>query len=187
MQQTPIQTPNFDVNLATVAKWVVIGFLVLVAIVALLFARRLIQPMDNVLTQSECATHGREVLSREALDSEASNRFSIINRSQGHCIFGPVVEFDEDGEVIEPLPTNPSDSTDPNEAGSDAADAEGTPADEPVETIEVSLADIETGGFYRGMKWLFIALQLGIASAAVRIVADPLLDRFVRRPRSTAP
>ena len=177
MQQTPIQTPNFDVNLATVIKWVVIGFLVVVAFVALMFSRRLIQPMDNILTQSECSTHGREELSREALDSEASNRFSVINRSEGHCVFGPVVEFDDEGEVIEPLP--------PPGADIDAGGAVAPEDDVPVETIQVSLADIETSGFYRGMKWLFIALQLGAASAAVRIVGDPLLDRFVRRPRST--
>jgi hypothetical protein len=177
MQQTPIKPPNVDMSREAVTRWLVIGFLVLVAFVALMFSRRLIQPMDNVLTQRECSTYGREVVSRESVDYEASNRFSLIDRTQGYCEFGPVVEFDEDGEVIEP------ELSEEAGAGADTAAAEGAaPADEPVATIQISLADMETTGFYRGTKWMFIALQIGAASAAVRIVADPLLDRFVRRP-----
>ena len=181
MQQTPIRAPNIDVNRQTIARVLVISFLVLVAFLALMFSRRVIQPMDNILTQQQCTTHGREVLSRQTVDSEASNRFSLINRSRGSCEFGPVVEFDEDGEVVELPPAE-------IEAGS-ATDLNGDPIDpelieEPAETVEVSLADIETSGFYRGMKWLFIALQLGAASAAVRLVGEPLLDRFVRQPAS---
>lgn len=185
MQQTPIKSPNIEVNRTTVTKWVVIGLLVVVAFLALMFSRRLIQPLDNVLTQQQCSTYGREQLSRQTVDREASNRFSLIDRTQGHCVFGPVVEFDEDGEVVEPEPADGEEAT--ANATVDGARAEpAEPVDEvPQETLQVSLADIETSGFYRGMKWLFIAVQLGAASAAVRIAADPLLDRFVRRPRSS--
>lgn len=191
MQQTPIKSPTIDVNRTTVTKWVIIGLLVVVAFVALMFSRRLIQPLDNLLTQQQCSTYGREELSRQTVDREASNRFSLIDRTEGHCVFGPIVEFDEDGEVIEPDASDgeaaTSEEVTAEEARGEPADATDEAVDEvPQETIQVSLADIETSGFYRGMKWLFIAVQLGAASAAVRIAADPLLDRFVRRPRSSS-
>jgi hypothetical protein len=185
MQQSPIKPPALDVSTDALVKALVIGILVVVAVLALMFSRRLIQPMDNLVTQQQCSTYGREVLSRERVASEASNRFSLINRSQGACVFGPVVEFDEDGEVIQPDPLAVETDAAAASEGGPAADA--AVAEDATETIVVSLADIETSGFYRGMKWLFIALQLGAASAAVRILADPLLDRFVRRPRSSNP
>ncbi len=171
MTQPSISTPKFEMSNANIIKWVIVALLVVVAIVAMTFARRVIGPLDNLVTSQTCGQHGREELSRESVDYEASNRFAITNRSDGFCVFGPVVEFDEDGEVIVP------------EVDAEAADGDEAAAASEVaeERLQISLADIETGRFYDVMKIVFVLLQLGAASAAVRLLADPLFDRFVRR------
>ena len=164
MTQPSVSDPKqFEMNGEQAAKWLIVAFLVVVAVMALFFARRLIAPVDGLLTQQACSTYGKDELSRESTGYERSNRFSLIDRGYGQCEFGPVVQYDEDGEIVESL------------VDEDVAD---TPAD----SLVVSLADIETGGFYRAAKILFVVLQLGAASAVVRLSADPLLDRFVRRP-----
>lgn len=174
-----IEMPKFNVTGERIAKWLTVGVLIVAAVAALMFARRLIAPIDGFVTQQACATHGREVLSREVIESEASNRFSLIDRTEGHCVFGPIVEFDEDGEIVEPPPPIAADGD-----ADEAAAGVSQPQAERIETIQISFADFEPGRMYQAYKIMFIALQLGAASAAVRFLGDPLLDRFVRRPSS---
>ena len=172
MTQPSVSDPKFEMNGAQATKWLIVALLVVVAVMALLFARRLIAPVDDLLTQQACSTYGKDELSRESTGYERSNRFSLIDRTYGFCEFGPVVEYDEDGEVVQPVIGEDTD-------GGDAA-AEAS-AEASVDSLVVSLADIETSGFYRAAKILLAVLQLGAASAVVRLLADPLLDRFVRR------
>ncbi|MDH3683800.1 MAG: hypothetical protein OEV40_28085 [Acidimicrobiia bacterium] len=173
MTQPSTGTPKFELTRDDLAKWAIVALLVVVGVVALMFTRRLIVPVDDLVTGYECTTHGRDELSREALDHERSNRFSLVDRTDGYCVFGPVVEFDEEGEVVQPAVDEVAAADSATEQTEDAPPA-------GIETLQISLADIETGAFYRGMKIVFIILQLGAASAAVRLIADPLLDRFVR-------
>lgn len=162
----PKPTDQSTLSFADVALWVILALLVFVAIVALLFARRLYAPVDSIVTQRVCSEYG-ETLSRERVDHERSNRFSLVDRTDGYCVFGPVQDLEAiDGGA----------STDD---GAAAEDIEGDPAAQA--TIQVSLADLETDRFYTAIKWMGVIFQLGVASLAVRIVADPLLDRFVRR------
>lgn len=173
MTQPSTGTPRFELTSKDLIKWTIVALLVVVGIVALMFTRRLIAPVDGFVTGQVCTTHGRDELSREALDHERSNRFSLIDRTDGYCVFGPVVEFDEEGEVVATIAVA-------DDAGAAGAFEETEAPAAAIETLQVSLADIDTGTFYRGMKIAFIILQLGAASAAVRLIADPLLDRFVR-------
>ena len=179
MTQPSISPPKFEMSNANIIKWVIVAVLVVAAIIAMSFARRMIGPLDNLVTSQACTLHGKEELSRESVGYEASNRFALTNRSDGFCEFGPVVEFDEDGDVVEPEP----------EAGEEeeaSADSAAVP-EVPEERLQVSLADIETGRFYGAMKIVFVLLQFGAASAAVRLLGDPLFDRFVRRPSNSSP
>ena len=178
MIQPSVSDPTkFEMNGEQAAKWLIVAFLIVVAVVALLFARRLIAPVDGLITQQACSIYGEDELSRQSTGYETSNRFSLIDRTHGQCEFGPVVEFDEDGEVIDPVVDEDAADETVDAAGSDDEDA-----DVAADSLVVSLVDIETSGLYRAAKILFAILQLGAASAAVRLLADPLFDRFVRKP-----
>jgi uncharacterized membrane protein len=54
------------------------------------------------------------------------------------------------------------------------------PAEGGGENLQVSIPDAHPGAIYEATKLMLFILQLGAASAAVRLLADPLLDRFVR-------
>ena len=176
-----INKAQLDPSPENLRKWLVVALVLVVAFVALLMSRRLIEPLDVLLTRQMCTEYGRDVESRELVDVETSNRFSLTDRRHGVCVLGPVVEFDEDGEVIEA-----DVSTEVAADGAADPDGEVEPADAAVggEELTVSIRDIETPPFYRGVKWLFIIIQLGAASAVVRLTLDPLLDRLVRIPRA---
>lgn len=148
-----------------VVKWVVFGFLVAVGVVALFFARQMIAPLDGLLTSRACSIHGDE-LSRPVVEHERSNRFGLVDRSHGWCLYGPIEledeEEDGDGAIV----------------GDDVEAAE--PATDGVDTVRLTIDEIEPGGLYAMGKLMGIVVQLGAASVAVRTVAEPLLDRFVR-------
>lgn len=58
----------------------------------------------------------------------------------------------------------------------------GPLADSP-DQLTVAIPDAHPSRVYGAAKFMTFLLQLGAASAAVRLLADPLLDRFVR-PRN---
>jgi hypothetical protein len=143
MTQTP--TSSSSVTSDDAVKWVVILVLVFVALVAILITRRLVSPIDGLATQQVCNAHG-DVISREPVSYERSNRIAVVGRSVGSCTFGPAEGATDD--LVVPIPeANPSST-------------------------------------YRAVKVMTFVLQLGAASVAVRLLAEPLLDRFVRNPRS---
>lgn len=145
-------------------KWIAIVALIAVGIVGFIFAGRLYAPIDLLVTRQACQQYGDE-LSRPVTDQETSDKVRLTSRVEGRCFFGPVADLDpEDGETPEDILSE--------EILNDPASAE---------PLEVSLADIETSRFYRWSKYAGVLLQLGAASFLVRILADPLLDRFVRR------
>ena len=150
-------------------KWVLVVFLVGVAITTLVVARGLIAPLDGLLTSRVCNVHGDEI-SREVIDYERSNRFGLVDRSHGWCLYGPLLELDENGDPIE-----------------GAEGAGETPTDDPftaeTDQLLLTLDEIEPDGLYTLGKAIGIVLQLGAASLAVRVLGDPLLERFVRRNR----
>ena len=163
MTQATAKRPQPD--LGDAIKWIVVASLIGVAVIGFVFAGRLYGPIDLLVTRQACQQHGDE-LSRPVTDQQTSNKLSLGDRVEGHCVFGPVADLDpEDGEALEDIVSE--------EVLADPTSAE---------PLEVSLADIETGRFYRWSKYAGVVLQLGAASFLVRIVADPLLDRFVRRP-----
>lgn len=137
------------------ATWTVVAILVVVGIASILFARQLIAPLDGLLTSQACSRHGDE-LSRPVVDYERSNRFGLRDRSDGWCLYGPI---EVEGEDVDPADV---------EAGT-------------VDTVQLTLAEVEPGGLYRVGKFMGIVLQLGAASFVVRALADPLLDLLVRR------
>lgn len=176
MTQPSISTPKFEPSKSDLTKLAVVVVVAIVGLVAFFFARQVLAPLDSFMTGQTCERHGREVLSRQLVEHEASNRFALTNRTQGQCVFGPVVEFDDEGEVVLPAAAETEAEAD---SSVDGAGAEETP--EPVADLEVSLADFDKGGSYQAMKWIFVLLQFGAASTAIRFVADPLLDLLVRR------
>ena len=52
---------------------------------------RLIQPVDDLVTEQQCSAHGEEI-ERAVTGYEQSNRFGLINRSEGFCRFGAGTE-----------------------------------------------------------------------------------------------
>ena len=143
---------------------VVVIAVILVGLVAMGFARRAIDPLDGVLTRRACAVVGDEV-SRPVESVQASNRFAVTNRTEGWCWFGPVdVELaaeraDElaDDAVVELSPG-----------------AEILAAADPTGEVQLTVPQIEPGGLYRAGKWMLLLLQLGAASFAIRLVAEPI-------------
>jgi hypothetical protein len=60
------------------------------------------------------------------------------------------------------------------------------PTTDSPDKLIVSIPDAHPTSVYGAAKFITFLLQLGAASAAVRLLADPLFDRFVRkRPRSS--
>ena len=51
---------------------------------------------------------------------------------------------------------------------------------DPAAEVQIGLQEIDEGGLYRTVKIMGIVLQFGAASLAVRVVGEPILDRFVR-------
>lgn len=187
MSQPVATPPRPSIGEDQIVKIIVFVLIIALGLAGLYVARRAIDPLDHLLTDQACSQHGREELSRQVVDVEPSNRFALTNRTQGSCTFGPVVLFDDDGNVVDPPEDEASDDIDSESDTSAATDGDAVSGEveaEPGadgEQVVVAIPEIETGSFYRGMKWLFLIVQLGVGSGVARLVADPLLDRFVRR------
>lgn len=150
---------------------VVVAIVILVGLVALVFARRAIEPLDRLLTSQACSVPGDEVF-RPVEEVEASNRFALINRSQGWCLFGPVDE--------ELAAEAAAELDDDEEAAELSAAAQFLAAADSTAEVQMTIPEVEPGSFYRVGKWMGLLFQLGAASVAIRVVADPLFDRFTR-------
>lgn len=48
---------------------------------------RVIEPLDNIVTERLCITYGEEI-ERSVVGYERSNRFGLVNRSEGFCRYG---------------------------------------------------------------------------------------------------
>ena len=167
-------TPTWGLHMKRqdVAKWVVVGVLVSIGLIALIVARQVLAPIDRFVTEQTCSVHG-DKMSRPVIDSERSNRLALVDRSRGWCLYGPVELEGTELAVVE--------VTDDEMADADAVPLAGSTADESADLL-LTLEEIQPGGLYRALKVMGIVLQLGAASVAVRAFGDPLLDRF-GRPR----
>ena len=180
MIQSSTPTQGLQMNREDVAKWVVVSVLVLIGLVALIVTRQMIAPIDSFVTEQVCSGHG-DKLSRPVIDHERSNRFGLVGRSHGWCLYGPVgVEGTEVANEVELADDELAD----DELAVDAAAVPlaGSTIDESA-NVQLSIEEIEPDGLYRTIKVMGIVLQLGAASVAVRALGDPLLDRFVRPRR----
>ena len=149
------------------AKWIVVTIMVVVCFLSLTFARKLIEPVDSLVTEYACSQYGDEV-ARPLLEYQRSNRFGLFNRTYASCSFGPVdaeavsalpVEYDDDGEPL-PLPVSPYDDDKP---------------------VTLAMSEIEPVTVYQIVKMMGVVLQLGAASLILRLVGEPMLSRFVRK------
>jgi hypothetical protein len=144
------------------AKLIVAGILVFAAVAGLIIARQLTGPFVGLATQQACSSYGDE-LSRSVTGYEKERRLSLSGRTDGMCFYGAVTPEDGEEEAVVFGQTLTAD------------EIAGQPA-----TLEISLAEFDTGGLYKAVRLMSAVLQLGAASVAVRLLADPLLDRFVR-------
>jgi hypothetical protein len=160
------------------AKWAVVVVMVAVGLFALVTARQLLAPIDELVTSQACSTHG-DKLQRPVIDYERSNRFGLFNRTHGSCLFGEVT-VDEgllagEGDATEQaVPVEPAPDGDTQILGADA---------DPNAQLLLGLDEIDPGSLYRALKIMGVVLQLGAASLVVRLLGEPLLDRFVRSRR----
>lgn len=127
-------------------RWVVVLVLVFAALMAALATRKVVSPIDSLITNRVCTAHGKAI-GHSLIGYERSNRLALANRTSGSCTYAPA-----QGET---------------------------------ENLVVPIPEANPGSLYSGVKVMTLLLQLGAASAAIRLLADPLLDRFVRpRPGS---
>ncbi len=177
MTQTsfPVQGPKM--NSQDAARWIVVAFMVLIGLVTLAMARQVIAPIDRFVTEQACATHGEDLGGRPVVEVERSNRFGLVNRSYGWCLLGPV-EL-EDDEVVDGSASTVDSNLILDTWVEPLAGAQADPTGE----VQVDLQEIDPGGLYRALKAMGVVLQLGAASLAVRVLGEPILDRFVRSRR----
>ncbi len=174
MIQSPPTPSRLPFRAPDVPTLIIVGVLIVVGLVAMGFARQAIEPLDGLLTRRACAAIGDEV-ARPVRDVEASNRFALTNRSQGWCEFGPV-DPERAAELEDKLAPGQEPDLSEGAARLALADAEID--------VQVPLPELVLDGLYRAGKWMGLLLQFGAASIAVRIVADPLFEYFVRNRRS---
>lgn len=66
----------------------IVAALLVVAVFVWSMARdRVVTPLDEMITEDACTTHGDEI-GRALLDYERSNKFGLFNRSEGYCYYG---------------------------------------------------------------------------------------------------
>lgn len=171
---TPLRRPQ--VNSDDTAQWVVVAVLAVIGLIALVLARQLLAPIDDLITSQACTAHGDQ-LSRPVDDYQRSNRFGLVGRTHGWCQFGPVEEPEADRAGAAPDQTAEEILTEAVEAG-----VLGATADQGSE-LRLGLDEMDPGALYRWLKVMGVVLQLGFVSFVVRFVGEPLLDRFVRSRR----
>lgn len=174
MTQTASPLDRLPIKPPRPAAVIAVVIVIAVGLTALLFARRAIDPLDRFVTAQMCSGPGDEVY-RPVEEAEASNRFALVDRREGWCLFGPV-----DQELAEEAADELDDDEEPPEL---SPGAQILAAADPDTEIQVPVPDLEPGALYRAWKWMNLVLQFGAASFAVRLVADPLFDRFIRSQR----
>jgi len=160
----PSNIPSFNMPPIDRAKSIVVGLMVVAGLLSWIFVRQAIAPIDSFFTEYACAQHGNTLL-REVEATQRSNRFGLISRTEAVCFFGPIEIDPERENEIDP------------ELLSVARD---TPAEIAAAPLTVPFVDFEPTPIYRVIKIMGIAFQLGVVSFAVRLVGEPLLDRFGR-------
>ncbi len=70
-------------------EWVVVLVLAVLAFVALSVARNaIVVPLDNLVAQQVCRSHGEEI-GQPLVDSERANTFTLGEETEGFCQYGP--------------------------------------------------------------------------------------------------
>lgn len=92
MQSTPLLPENLSMSSLTSRldpiKIVLVGILLMLAVVVWSIGRnQVVKPLDNLMTERLCLDHAEEI-GRVSTGYERSNRFGLINRSEGYCFFG---------------------------------------------------------------------------------------------------
>ncbi len=78
---------------------IVIAVLALLAFFVLFVARnQVVRPLDNLATEQQCRSYG-ETIEQPLTGWERSNRFGLLNRSEGFCSYGPGLEAEASGEL----------------------------------------------------------------------------------------
>ncbi|MGH1490678.1 MAG: hypothetical protein ACRBK7_15030 [Acidimicrobiales bacterium] len=69
-------------------KLIVVGILAVLALFVWSIGRnQVVRPMDNLLTERLCLDHAEEI-GRVSTGYERSNRFGLVDRSEGYCYYG---------------------------------------------------------------------------------------------------
>jgi len=166
---TDTATPATKETKPDMAKWIIAGILITVALVSFLFARKFTGPIDSVITKQACSVHGND-LNRRVTSYEKAGGLGIFNTTDGTCTYGPVDTSEVDVNEI-PVPEID------DETGEVIALPLGSDAD-PEAPLQLAIDDIQPGGTFTAAKLMVVLMQFGVASVAVRSIADPLLDRF---------
>ncbi|MFV0258474.1 MAG: hypothetical protein ACK5PP_08520 [Acidimicrobiales bacterium] len=149
-----------------------IGILAASALLAIGLARIVTGPIENLATRQVCATFG-EPLERPLDGYERTKRFTVLGWTGGECVFGP--------SATEPVTA--ADGAD--EAAVDAPFDEATTAAlaaDPTQPLTVPLGDVPKGGLYRIIRLMSFVLQIGAASSAIRVLAEPVAERVLGTP-----
>lgn len=143
LSSSPTKRPLAASGRGDTARWVVVGVLVFTGLFAMLATGWVLRPLDGLLTKQACAQYG-DVVGREVMSYERSNRVALVGRRSGSCTYA-------------------------------------APATDPAAgELTVAIPDTDPSRLYGAVKVMLFVVELGAASTAVRILADPLLDRFVR-------
>ena len=68
--------------------WLAIGLLAVLTLLVWSVARdRVVEPFDQFVTDQHCFDKGQD-FEREVVEVERSNRFGLVDRSEGFCSFG---------------------------------------------------------------------------------------------------
>ena len=66
---------------------IVVVILLAASVIWSLARNPIVRPLDNTVTEQLCRDHADEI-GREMLGYERSNRFGLVNRSEGYCRYG---------------------------------------------------------------------------------------------------
>ncbi|MFV0525868.1 MAG: hypothetical protein ACK5RL_15380 [Acidimicrobiales bacterium] len=149
------------------ARWTVIGILAVAALLAIALARVVTGPIENLATRQVCADFG-EPLDRQVEGYERTKRFTLLGWTGGECTFGP--------STVEPATSADGSVEAEVDAPFDEATAAALAAD-PTQPLTVPLGDVPKGGLYRIIRLMSFVLQIGAASSAVRVLAEPVAER----------
>ena len=85
--QPPAATPSSPFRLDPVQGVLVLILLGLAFVVWSVGRNQVVRPLDNLMTERLCLDHGEEI-ARTSTGYERSNRFGLIDRSEGYCFYG---------------------------------------------------------------------------------------------------